>query len=86
MKIRTASMALMAGLTLAAPTAAFAAPQASIVETVKTDKAAPTQSADYAQREAQDQKVANYEGGAGSVVVVMSGGALVVLLLLLLLL
>jgi hypothetical protein len=39
--------------------------------------------ADYAQREAQDKAVANYEGGS-TVVIGISGGALLVLLFLLL--
>lgn len=88
MKIRTASLALLAGLTVAAPTAAFAAPPAPIaahVEKTATAPApAPQQDASrYADREAQNQQVAEYEGGS-TVVIAMSGGALVVLLFLLL--
>jgi methionine-rich copper-binding protein CopC len=86
MKIRT--MAMIAGLSLAAPVAAIAAPQPVAVETVKSSAPAQSQQADtssYAAREAQDKKVADYEGG-NTVVIAMSGGALVVLLLLLLIL
>ena len=86
--IRTASMALMAGLTLAAPAAAYAAPQVTVAEVQKTTAPAPAQQTDasnYADREAQNQKVANYEGG-NTVVIAMSGGAFIILLFLLLLL
>jgi hypothetical protein len=88
MKIRTASMALLAGLTFAAPTAAFAGPTAPAAQIERV--AAPTQAplhatASYADREAQNQQVAEYEGG-NTVVIGISGGALVVLLILLLLL
>lgn len=89
MKIRTASLALLAGLTVAAPTAAFAAPAAPIAHVEKSSTApakAPQQDASrYADREAQDKQVAEYEGGS-TVVIAMSGGALVVLLFLLLIL
>ena len=86
MTLRTAT--LMAGLMLAAPTAAIAAPATEIVQTTRAQ--APTQageveSTSYAEREARDQQVASYEGG-NTVVIGMSGGALVVLLVLLLLL
>ena len=86
MSIRTASFALLAGLTLAAPATAFAAPQTEIVQVEKTTAPAPAQEQDtksYAEREAADQKVANYEGG--QVVVYFSGAALVALILLLIL-
>lgn len=84
MSLRTAT--LMAGLMLAAPAAAFAAPAAEIVETTKAPvRAQPVESSSYAEREAQDKQVASYEGGQ-TVVIAMSGGALVVLLVLLLLL
>jgi hypothetical protein len=78
----------MAGIMLAAPTAAIAAPTAAIVE--RTDAPAPaspqqSDDASYADREARDQQVQNYEGG-NTVVIGFSGGALVVLLVLLLLL
>lgn len=88
MKIRTASLALVAGLTVAAPTAAFAAPAhiAQVEKSATAPAKAPLQDASrYAERQAQDKQVAEYEGG-NTVVVVMSGGALVVLLFLLLIL
>ena len=89
MSIRTASLALLAGLTFAAPTAAFANPAPRSAEVVKSDQApapAPTdQAATYADREAQSQAVGEYEGG-NTVVIAMSGGAFVVLLFLLLIL
>ena len=86
MSIRTASFALLAGLTLAAPATAFAAPQTEIVQVEKNTAPTPAQEQDtksYADREQADQKVANYEGG--QVVVYFSGAALVALILLLLL-
>lgn len=85
MSLRTAT--LMAGLMLAAPAAAYAAPATHIVETQKSapKAAAQVETNSYAEREAADQQVANYEGGQ-TVVIAMSGGALVVLLILLLLL
>ena len=84
MSLRTAT--LMAGLMLATPAAAFAAPSTAIVEKTQTPaRAEAIETASYAEREAHDQQVANYEGGQ-TVVVAMSGGALVVLLVLLLLL
>jgi hypothetical protein len=78
--------ALVAGLALATPAAALAAPTTEIVETTQAPaRAQPVETSSYAQREARDQKVADYEGGS-TVVIAMSGGALVVLLVLLLLL
>lgn len=87
MSIKTASLAMLAGLTFAAPTAAFAAPTAPVVahveKSVKPAPAAQQAATDYAQREAADQQVADYVGG-NTVVIGISGGTLVVLLLLLL--
>jgi hypothetical protein len=85
MSTRIASLALLAGLA-AAPAVALADDAPVAVEVQKT--AAPaaashSESSSYAQREAQDTKAANFEGG--NVVVVMSGAALVALILLLLL-
>jgi hypothetical protein len=87
MSIRTTSFALMAGLSLAAPMAAVAAPQPVAVQVEKQAAPAPAAQQDasgYATREAQDKQVANYEGG-NTVVIAMSGTAFVVLLLLLIL-
>ena len=87
MSIRTASFALLAGLTLAAPATAFAAPTAPIAQVEKSTTApapAPAQDTQsYADREQADQKVADYEGG--QVVIYFSGAALVALILLLIL-
>jgi hypothetical protein len=89
MSLRTASLALLAGLTLAAPTAAYAsptAPAAAHVEKAAAPAPAPAprdQAANYADREAKSGQVADYEGG--NVVIVLSGGTLLVLLLVLLL-
>lgn len=84
MRLPTAT--LLAGLMLAAPTAAFAAPATEIVETTNAPvRAQAVETSRYAEREAQDQQVASYQGGQ-TVVIAMSGGALVVLLILLLLL
>lgn len=89
MSLRPASLALISALTLGAPAIAAAAPQAPVaVQTVSAPVSAPVQATDttdYAQREAKDGKVANYEGGS-VVVIGISGGALLVLLLLLLIL
>jgi hypothetical protein len=86
--MRIASLALISGLALGAPTVALAdnAPVATHVEKASTAPApANTQDAtNYAQRDAKDKQVQNYEGG-NTVVIAMSGGAFVVLLLLLLL-
>lgn len=87
MLLRPASFALMAGLALGAPSA-LAAPEkpvAAQVETTQAPKAAPqADTSTYAQREKQDQKAANFQGG-DTVVIAMSGAAFVLLLFLLLL-
>jgi hypothetical protein len=81
------NFALITGLTLAAPAAAFAAPTAPIVQVEKgttTPAPAPQQDTQsYADREQADKQVADYEGG--QVVVYFSGAALVALILLLIL-
>jgi hypothetical protein len=85
--MRIASLALISGLALGAPTVALAdnAPVATHVEKAAAPAPATQQDANsYAQRDAQDKQVQNYEGG-NTVVIAMSGGAFVVLLLLLLL-
>lgn len=84
----TRTLALLAGLTMAAPVALAedAKPVAAHVEPSKTAPA-PAQDQDtqgYAEREQTDKKVADYEGG--QVVVYMSGAALLALILLLILL
>jgi hypothetical protein len=82
------NLALISALAFGAPAIASAnpAPVAQQVETVKAPApAAQSDASDYAQREAQDKQVANYEGG-NTVVIAMSGGAFVVLLFLLLIL
>jgi hypothetical protein len=87
MSIRTASFALIAGLTLAAPATAFATPtEPAVVQVEKTTAPAPAPQQDtqsYADREQADKKVADYEGG--QVVIYMSGAVLVALILLLIL-
>ena len=88
MSIRTASFALMAGLTLAAPLTAAAAPQPVAAQVERITAPAPAAARDaaaYADREAKDKQVADYEGG-NTIVIAMSGTAFVVLLLLLILL
>jgi hypothetical protein len=82
------NFALIAGLSLAAPATAFAAPTEPVVAHVEksSTKPAPAPQQDtqsYADREQADQKVADYEGG--QVVVDFSGAALVALILLLIL-
>jgi hypothetical protein len=85
MLLRT--LAIASTLALAAP-AAYAAPEAPVaVETVKV-KAPQQNQADasgYAEREKQDTKAADFQGG-DMVVIGISGGAILVLLLLLLIL
>jgi hypothetical protein len=85
----TQSLAFASALALAAaPAVATAAPVAPIAHTVKAPaKTGPVSevATNYAQREAQDKQVANYEGG-NVVVIGISGGALLVLLFLLLIL
>lgn len=86
--MRKASIALLAGLTFAAPTVAFAeTTRAATVEVVKAETApapAPVQDAtNYADREADSKKAQDFQGG--QTVIVFSGAALVALLLLLLL-
>ena len=93
MTLRTASLALAAGLTCAAPAVALAAPTVPThAPAAHVERAAPataprpaasTDAARYADREAQSGQVSSYEGG--SVVIVLSGGALLVLLLVVLL-
>jgi hypothetical protein len=83
-----AAFALLAGLTMAAPAAAFAdsRPVAAHVEHVNAATApAPAAAQDvssYADREAGSKKAQEFQGG--QVVIVMSGAALVLLLVLLL--
>ena len=69
-----------------APAVALAAPSTQVVQVEQVK--APTQSqdtSDYAQRDAADKQVQNYQGGS-TVVIGISGGALLVLLFLLLIL
>ena len=84
------NLALASTLALgAAPAVAYAAPEApAAVETVKTQTPAPQQQADshnYAQREQQTKKAADFQGG-DVLIVGISGGAIIVLLFLLLIL
>ena len=83
-----AAIALLAGLTMAAPAAAFAGearPVAAHVEKSATSVKAPVQaeSTNYAEREAASKDAQDFQGG--QTVVVFSGAALVALILLLLL-
>jgi hypothetical protein len=87
MSIRTASFALAAALTAAAPAAALASPPPIAAHVERTTAPAPAATRDarsYADREARSGKVADYEGG--NVVVVISGSALLVALLIVLIL
>jgi len=82
-----AAIALLAGLTMAAPAAAFAdtgRPVAVEVQKSAAPAKAPTQAAsNYAEREAASKDAQEFQGG--QTVVVFSGAALVALILLLLL-
>jgi hypothetical protein len=83
----TRNLAIASALALgAAPAVAIAGPTHAVTQTVKAEKTQAPVSSDsksYADREAQDKQVGEYEGG-NTVVIGISGGALVVLLLLLL--
>jgi hypothetical protein len=82
------NLALATTLAVGAPAAAFAAPKPPVaVETVKVKapQASSTDASGYAQREQQDQKTADFQGG-DVLVVGISGGAILVLLLLVLIL
>ena len=81
------NLALATSLAVAAaPAVAYAEP-AVAAETVKVQapKANASDATNYAEREKQDQKAANFQGG-DVLVVGISGGAILVLLLLLLIL
>ena len=82
-----AAIALLAGLTMAAPAAAFADTRPAAVEVQKSAAAvkAPIQaeSTNYAEREAVSKDAQDFQGG--QTVIVFSGAALVALILLLLL-
>ncbi len=85
-------MSLSSKLALASALALGTAPAVALAETtpiVQVQKVqAPKQAQDtsgYAQREAADKQVQNYQGGS-TVVIGISGGALLVLLFLLLIL
>jgi hypothetical protein len=82
------NLALATSLVVGAPAAAFAAPQApALVEAVqiKAPQASESDASSYAEREKQDHKAADFQGG-DVVVVGVSGGAIIVLLVLLLIL
>ncbi|HEX5057815.1 MAG TPA: hypothetical protein VFV99_00585 [Kofleriaceae bacterium] len=83
------NLALATTLAVGAPAVALAAPDApAAVQTVSVKaapKASTSDATSYAQREKQDQKAADFQGG-DLVVVGISGGAILVLLILLLIL
>jgi hypothetical protein len=85
MSTRIVSLALFAGLVgVPAVAVADSRPVAAEVQRIQAPAPASSQdTTDYAQREAQDKKAAEFQGG--NTVIVMSGTALVVLVLLLLL-
>lgn len=88
MLLRTASLALASTLALGAPAAMAAPATPAVVETVQVKAPAPAQHTDtsnYAEREQQDQKTADFQGG-DVLIVGISGGAIIVLLFLLLIL
>lgn len=91
MLLRPASLALVAGLGLAAPASVALADNAPVAAEHVQAPAQPTASSSdasrYAQREQQDQKqkATDYKGG-DLVVIGASGGAILVVLLLLLIL
>jgi hypothetical protein len=84
MSTRMISLALLAGLA-GAPAVALADSKPVAVEVQKAEAPTPAPAQDtsnYAQREAQDKKAADFQGG--NTVIVMSGTALLALVLLLL--
>lgn len=88
MLLRISSLAIASSLALAAPTAYAAAADAPVAVQTANVKAPQSSQADgngYAEREKQDQKAADFQGG-DAVVIGISGGAILVLLLLLLIL
>jgi hypothetical protein len=88
MLLRTLSLTLASSLALAVPAAyAQAADAPAVVHEVNVTAPQPSQAdgANYAEREQQSQKAANFQGG-DMVVIGVSGGAILVLLLLLLIL
>lgn len=83
-----AAIALLAGLTMAAPAAAFAGEAPVAVQVQKSEAKAPAKApiqvtSNYAEREAASKDAQDFQGG--QTVVVFSGAALVALILLLLL-
>jgi hypothetical protein len=85
MKMRIASLALLAGFA-GAPAVALAdeRPVAAEVSSIKTPAPAAQQDVSgYAQREAQDKKASDFQGG--QTVIVISGAALIALILFLIL-
>jgi hypothetical protein len=82
------NLALATTLAVGVPAAAFAAPEVpAAVESHRRSapQASEADASGYAQREQQDQKAAEFQGG-DVVVVGISGGAILVLLVLLLIL
>lgn len=88
MTLKSASLALAAGLALGAPAAAADPTPTVAAEHVAAPArpaASPEAGSRYAQREKQDNKAAEFQGGQ-LVVVGVSGAAVLVLIILLLLL
>ena len=85
--MRKATYALLAGLTMSAPTAAFAEterPVAASVVKAKVPAQAPAQDvSNYAERETESKQAQDFQGG--QTVIVFSGAAVVALILLLIL-
>jgi hypothetical protein len=85
--MRKATFALLAGLTMAAPTVAFADTgrpvAASVAQTKAPAPAAAQDVSNYAERETESKQAQDFQGG--QTVIVFSGAALVALILLLLL-
>jgi hypothetical protein len=85
----TSKLALASALalcTVSAPAVGLADTRAPIVQIEKDQAPKPAEdTSGYAQREAEDKQVQNYQGGS-TVVIGISGGALLVLLFLLLIL
>ena len=83
------NLAIASTLAIGTPAMAYAAEGPAAVEVVKTPAQTQAPKADshnnYAQREAQDKKAADFQGG-DLLIVGISGGAIIVLLFLLLIL
>jgi len=89
MSIRPTTLALIAALSLAAPHVALSKPAPVAAQLVTSPAAAPAAqvgATDYAEREARDKQVAEFQGGERLYIAVSTGAAIIFLLILIILL